>query len=265
LTSRVARLRFLPVKTLTFSHRDPAAEAVTETHHAITKADREMLKAIYRQTVGAPGTGHPVAHTGDLAEALGTSPGTATTHVKRLADRDLVAHTPYVGVSLTDAGRAAAVRAIRRHRLVERFLADVLGYDWKDADRLATSFEHELPDEVEERINETLGHPDSCPHGFPIPEATAVEVPPLPPLTDLEPGDVAVVAVPGSTDPDIVEFLDGLGLVPGAHIEVREKHPFDGPLVVRVEGNDRTLGRRVAAQVFVRSSDGSPPGDRKAS
>ncbi|MDZ7679748.1 MAG: metal-dependent transcriptional regulator [Acidimicrobiales bacterium] len=234
------------------------------TLEPITKADREMLKAIYRQSVGGAGSDHPVAHTGDLAEAMGTSPGTATTHVKRLADRGLVVHTPYVGVALTDRGRAAAVRAIRRHRLVERFLADVLGYDWKDADRLATTFEHELPDEVEERINTTLGHPDSCPHGFPIPEASALDVPPLPPLADLEPGDVAVVAVPGSTDPDIVEFLDGLGLVPGARIEVREKHPFDGPLVVRVEGHDRTLGRPVANQVFVRSGD-TPPGNRKAS
>ena len=224
-----------------------------------------MLKAIYRQTVGPAGHDRPVAHTGDLAEALGTSPGTATTHVKRLADRGLVSHTPYVGVSLTDDGRVLAVAAIRRHRLVERFLSDMLGYGWKDADRLATTFEHELPTEVEDRINATLGHPESCPHGFPIPKASAVDVPPLPPLADLEPGDVAVVAVPGSTDPDIVEFLDGLGLVPGAHIEVREKHPFDGPLVVRVEGHDRTLGRPVANQVFVRSSDGSPPGDRKAS
>lgn len=265
LTSRRPRLRFLPVKTSTFSCRNHVAEAVTEPQPVITKADREMLKAIYRQTVGAPGTDHNVAHTGDLAEALGTSPGTATTHVKRLADRGMVVHTPYVGVSLTETGQTAAVRAIRRHRLVERFLADVLGYDWKDADRLATSFEHELPDEVEDRINDTLGQPDSCPHGFPIPEATALEVPPLPPLTDLEPGDIAVVAVPGSTDPDIVEFLDGLGLVPGVRVEVREKHPFDGPLVVRVEGTDRTLGRRVADQVFVRSFDGSPSGDRKAS
>lgn len=232
----------------------------------ITKSDREMLKAIYRQTLGRPGAGDGVAHTGDLAEVLGTSPATATTHVKRLADRGLLVHTPYVGVTLTDQGRAAAVGAIRRHRLVERFLADVLGYDWKNADRLATTFEHELPDEVESRIFQVLGQPDSCPHGFPIPAASAVEVARLPPLADLEPGDVAVVAVPGSTDPDLVEFLDSLGLRPGVLVEVREKHPFDGPLVVRVDGQDRTLGRPVAHQVFVRSSDGPPPTpDRQAS
>jgi Fe2+ transport system protein FeoA len=73
----------------------------------------------------------------------------------------------------------------------------------------------------------------------------------MPPLYDLEPGDVAVVAVPGSTDPEVVAFLDTLGLRPGGRVEVREKHPFDGPLVLRVDGKDRTLGRTVAQQVFV--------------
>src|SRR5690606_20362472 len=223
-----------------------------------------MLKAIYRQTVGAVGDDDQVAHTGSLAEMLGTSPGTATTHVKRLADRGLVSHTPYVGVTLTEVGRTLAVGAIRRHRIVERFLADLLGYDWKDADRLATSFEHDLPDEVEERLYAVLGEPDACPHGFPIPAASSHDLAPLPPLADLEPGDVAEVAVPGSTDPELVEFLEGLGLRPGVRVEVREEHPFDGPIVVRVEGHDRTLGRPVALQVFVRVSD-HPAGAREPS
>ena len=74
----------------------------------------------------------------------------------------------------------------------------------------------------------------------------------MPPLYDLEPGDVAVVAVPGSTDPEIVEFLDTLGLRPGVRVEVREKHPFDGPLVVRVDGKDRTLGEKVAHHIYVK-------------
>ncbi|QGG95373.1 metal-dependent transcriptional regulator [Actinomarinicola tropica] len=231
----------------------------------LSRSDREMLKAIYRQTVGHTADPDRFAHTGDLAEAMGTSPGTATSHVKRLADRGLVSHTPYIGVRLTDTGRAAAVGAIRRHRLVERFLADYLGYEWTDADRLATTFEHDLPDEVEQRLFLALGEPTSCPHGFPIPAATDVEVVPLPPLYDLEPGDVAVVAVPGSTDPALVEYLDTIGLRPGAHVEVREKEPFDGPVLVRVDGQDRALGRTVATQVFVRALDGSPPpGDHPA-
>jgi len=197
----------------------------------------------------------PEAHTGALAEALGVSPGTVTAAVKRLADRDLVDHKPYKGVELTTAGRRAAVAAIRRHRIVERFLADMLGYAWNEADRLAGSFEHELPQEVEDRIFVALDRPATCPHGFPIPGATTAEIPAMPPLYALEPGDVAVVAVPGSTDPDVVEFLDTLGLRPGVRVEVKEKHPFDGPLVLRVEGQDRTLGSTVAHQVFVQKAD----------
>ncbi len=212
----------------------------------LSRSDRETLKAVYRLTVGKD-----AAHTGDLAERLGVSPSTVTTTVKRLADRELVEHELYRGVRLTDGGRRAAVAAIRRHRIVERFLADMLGYAWNEADRLATSFEHELPQEVEDRIFVALNRPATCPHGFPIPEPESVELAELPPLYELEPGDIAVVAVPGSTDPDVVAFLEDLGLRPGGRIEVREKHPFDGPLVLRVDGHDRTLGRTVAQQVYV--------------
>ena len=231
----------------------------------LSRSDREILKAIYRQTIGRGADPERIAHTGDLAEAMGTSAGTATTHVKRLADRGLVAHRPYVGVTLTDAGRVAAVAAIRRHRIVERFLSDYLGYEWTDADRLATSFEHDLPDEVEQRIFAALGEPASCPHGFPIPAPSDSELAALPPLYDLEPGDVAVVAVPGSTDPAVIEYLDAIGLRPGARVEVRDKEPFDGPVLVRVDGQDRALGRPVATQVFVRALDGPPSVDHPAS
>ncbi len=194
------------------------------------------------------------AHTGILAERLGLAPGTVTATVKRLADRGLVDHEPYHGVELTVAGRRLAIAAIRRHRIVERFLADMLGYAWNEADRLATNFEHELPQEVEDRLFVALDRPAACPHGFPIPAKETAEIPEMPPLYALEPGDTAVVAVPGSTDPEIVEFLGTLGLRPGVRVEVKEKHPFDGPLVLRVDGKDRTLGATVANQVFVQRS-----------
>ena len=180
------------------------------------------------------------------------SPGTATSTVKRLAERGLLHHRLYRGVELTASGRRAAVAAIRRHRIIERFLADMLGYAWNQADRLATSFEHDVPQEVEDRLYVALDRPSSCPHGFPIPGPEVGEIPALPPLYDLDPGEVAVVAVPGSTDPEVVEFLDNMGLRPGVRVEIRDKHPFDGPLVVRVEGKDRTLGEKVARQIFVR-------------
>lgn len=212
----------------------------------LSRSEREMLKAIYRLLRRAD-----EAHTGDLAEALGLSPSTVTTGVKRLADRGLVDYVPYRGVELTETGSVAAVGCIRRHRIVERFLADMLGYAWNEADRLAATFEHELPQEVEDRIFVALDRPQSCPHGFPIPEPAVAEIEALPPLYSLSPGDHAVVAVPGSTDPDVVAFLDGLGLVPGGQIVVKEKHPFDGPLVVTVGETDRTLGSTVANQIYV--------------
>jgi len=212
----------------------------------ITKSERETLKAIYRLT-----RDRADAQTGALADALGVAPGTVTMTVKRLAERQLLDHRPYHGVVLTESGRRLAIAAIRRHRIVERFLADMLGYAWNEADRLAGAFEHDLPQEVEDRIFVALDRPSSCPHGFPIPELEAVDIPAMPLLYTLEPGDVAIVAVPGSIQPDVVEFLDGLGLRPGVRVEVKEKHPFDGPLVLRVEGQDRTLGSGVANQVYV--------------
>ena len=229
-----------------------------------------MLKAIYRLTKGArPPV--PAAHTGALADSLGVSPGTATAAIKKLAERKLLEHQPYRGVELTQSGRRAAVAAIRRHRIVERFLADMLGYAWNEADRLAGSFEHELPQEVEDRLFMALDRPATCPHGFPIPAADWSDIPEMPPLYALEPGDVAVVAVPGSTDPEVVAVLDTLGLRPGVVVEVREKHPFDGPLVLRVEGEDRTVSEKVASQIYVKkeasttqsAADEAGPEERK--
>src|SRR5205085_758590 len=123
-------------------------------------------------------------------------------------------------VELTRDGRRTAVAAIRRHRIVERFLSDFLGYAWQDADQLAGSFEHELPQEVEERLFEALGQPTTCPHGFPIPDPEVDRIPQMPSLADVPVGGSGVVALSGSTEPDIVEFLESLGVRPGAHVEV---------------------------------------------
>jgi DtxR family transcriptional regulator, Mn-dependent transcriptional regulator len=216
----------------------------------LSRPDREALKAIYRLTKGGSG-----AHTGELAESLGVTPGTVTATVKRLAERGMLDHQPYRGVELTTEGRKVAVSAIRRHRIVERFLSDMLGYAWNEADRLAGAFEHDLPQEVEDRMFVAMDRPATCPHGFPIPDPDVVEIPEMPPLYALEPGDIAVVAVPGSTETEIVEFLDTLGLRPGVKVQVKEKHPFDGPLVLSVEGQDRTVSQKVANQIFVKKEE----------
>jgi DtxR family Mn-dependent transcriptional regulator len=216
----------------------------------ITKSERETLKAVWRLTSRSASDG--AARTGDVAASLGVSPGTMTAIVKRLAEAGLVDHTPYRGVELTAEGRRWAMTVVRRHRVVERFLADMLGYSWSEADRLAPTFEHELPQEVVDRLYVALDRPSTCPHGFPIPDPESDVLPAMPPLYTLEPGQRAVVALPGSTDPDMVAFLEGMGLRPGVEVEVREKHPFDGPIVLRVDGSDRTLGDKVARQILVR-------------
>jgi DtxR family transcriptional regulator, Mn-dependent transcriptional regulator len=228
---------------------------------ALTKSERETLKAIWRLTSQAHS--ELGARTGDLAASLKVSPGTMTATVKKLADRGLAVHTPYHGVQLTDTGRRRAMSVVRRHRIVERFLADMLGYSWSEADRLAPTFEHQLPQEVEDRLYAALDRPATCPHGFPIPGAGSAGLPEMPPLYDLSPGDRAVVALPGSTDPDVAMFLDGLGVRPGVEVEVLEKHPFDGPIVVSVDGSDRTLGEKVARQILVRTDPARVKGNGK--
>jgi DtxR family Mn-dependent transcriptional regulator len=222
----------------------------------LSKSERETLKAIWRITSNSHHA-HPEqpdsgARTGDLASSLKLSPATMTATVKKLADRGLAAHAPYHGVQLTEEGRRLAMAVVRRHRIVERFLADMLGYSWSEADRLATTFEHQLPQEVEERLFVALDRPATCPHGFPIPGTGSEPLPDMPPLYDLSPGDRALVALPGSTDPEVARFLDGLGLRPGVEVEVREKHPFDGPMVISVGGQERTIGDKIARQILVR-------------
>jgi DtxR family Mn-dependent transcriptional regulator len=172
--------------------------------------------------------------------------------VKRLVEMGLVDHVPYKGVGLTETGRRLAVAVARRHRIVERFLADFLGYGWSEADKLAPTFEHDLPQEVEDRLFEVLGRPTTCPHGFPIPGHGSEAIPEMAQLYDMEPGQKAIVALSSSVSPAMVAFLGEMGLVPGAEVEVIDKQPFGGPLVVQVAGTERTLGERAGRQVRVR-------------
>jgi DtxR family Mn-dependent transcriptional regulator len=217
----------------------------------LTKTEREALKAIYRLADG-PGE----VTTGTVAIRLGLTPGTASAMVKKLAERGLVDHRPYKGVELTATGQEVAVAAIRRHRICERFLADYLGYDWHDADRLASTFEHDLPRELEDRLYAALGRPGFCPHGFPIPAPEAHMIPPMPRLYDLEPGQVAQVALSGAMDKSALDFLETLGVRPDARVEVVAKQPFDGPIELRVGGRSQVLGEKLARQIHVKTVTG---------
>lgn len=214
----------------------------------LSRSQRAALKEIWRQT-----SEHgDWARTGDLATVLGVSPATATAMVKRLVEQGLADHAPYRGVGLTETGRRLAVAVARRHRIVERFLADFLGYGWGEADTLAPTFEHDLPQEVEDRLFEVLGRPATCPHGFPIPGHGSEVIPELAQLYDMEPGQKAIVALSSSVSPAMVAFLGEMGLVPGAEVEVIEKQPFGGPLIVLVAGAERALGERAGRQVRIR-------------
>lgn len=191
------------------------------------------------------------ANTSDIAERLGLAPASVTMSVKRLADRSIVIHRPYIGVELTPKGSLLALSVIRRHRIVERFLADMLSYDWQDADRLAKTFEHQLPQEVEDRLFAALNNPETCPHGYviPVPDGSVLGEPLR--LTELNAGDAAVIALPKDMDGEVVAFLDTLGVGPGVQIELREKSDLAGPVVVRVNGEDRTVGEKLADRIQV--------------
>lgn len=132
----------------------------------------------------------------------------------------------------------------------------MLGYPWDQADRLAVTFEHSLPSEVVQRLYTALDRPTACPHGFPIPQAEADEVPVLSTLADAEPGDTVEVAIRGDTHPDVVSFLGTIGIRPGTLVTVREHHPFEGPVVVTVAGNERVVGHKLAAEIYVASRSG---------
>ena len=217
----------------------------------LTPAERETMKALYRLSQT-----EPTVRAGDLVDTLGLSPATITSRLRRIDKLGLALHTPYQGVRLTDEGRRVSVAAIRRHRIVERFLSDMLGYAWDQADRLAVTFEHQLPSEVVQRIFIALDRPATCPHGFPIPKVDADDIPALPTLADVPIGGEVEVAVPGDTHPEVVAFLATIGIFPGARVTVREHHPFDGPLVVDISGTDRVIGHKLAREIYVATRQG---------
>ena len=176
-----------------------------------------------------------------------------TATVKKLADRGLAVHTPYHGVELTEAGRRRAMSVVRRHRIVERFLADMLGYSWSEADRLAPTFEHQLPQEVEDRLYAALDRPEHLPARVPDPRRSrAPTCRACPRCTTSRRATGPWWPCPGRPTPRWPCSSTGWASGPGVVVEVREKHPFDGPLVVAVDGHDRTIGEKVARQILVR-------------
>ncbi len=218
----------------------------------LTSHERETLSAIAHLA----GDQSPV-RPGQLVKALRVSPATITARLKRLDELGLAEHIPYAGVTLTEQGSKIAVTVVRRHRIVERFLVDVLGYEWDEAESLARRFEHAMPREVVQRLYEHLGKPDTCPHGFPIPSPDSDSIPQLRALVELEPGDAAEIAVPSNTDADVVAYLAEIGVHPGVRVRVTEKLPFDGPVTITIGGEPITVGNKLARMLSVNTPDRS--------
>ena len=222
----------------------PGPEAVT------TPAMQDYLKAVYR--LGPFG---PVA-TQQLADALGVAPSSATNMAKRLHELGLLNHAPYHGVTLTEEGRQAALGVIRRHRLLETYLAEAVGLGWDEIHDEAERLEHHLSDRLEARLDSLLGFPTTDPHGDPIPREGA-NLAPDPTLLQTPAGAEGTVSRVSDRDPAQLRYLRDLGIVPGARVTVLEHLPFEGPVRIQVLGEgvsqEHVLGRTLAEAVRLAS------------
>ncbi|MBI4429771.1 MAG: metal-dependent transcriptional regulator [Ignavibacteriales bacterium] len=187
-----------------------------------------------------------------LSQKLRISPASVTEMLKKLADEGIVSHTPYKGVQLTKEGRRRALQIIRRHRLWEAFLVEVLKYDWHEIDEEAEKLEHIASERLERRIDEILGYPSTDPHGDAIPtkegklQSRQDRV-----LADVEPGGSATVRRVSDANPDILRYMSKLGIALNTKIKVKEKIEFDGSLRVDVGAKEQFISAKLAQHIFV--------------
>jgi DtxR family Mn-dependent transcriptional regulator len=209
----------------------------------------------YLQTIcKLSGEQSPVALSA-LAGRLGVSSVSANEMIKKLAARDLVTYEPYKGVTLTAEGRTQALRVIRRHRLWERFLTDVLGIPWDQVHEEACQLEHATSALVEEKLAQLLNEPETCPHGHPVAGADCCcDDKETLLLSEIGPGQRAVILRVAEHDTDLLRYLAELELIPQTVIEVEEVAPFEGPLTVRIGERRRVIGRQVASQITVQTA-----------
>ena len=215
----------------------------------LTAPIQDYLKAIY-----ALSAQHGSASTTALAEHLGISPASATGMIQRLAAAEppLVVYQKYQGVTLTPEGQRAALKVIRSHRLLEAYLVQVLGYSWDAVHEEACRLEHVISDDFEARIASALGEPSRDPHGELIPTAQLT----MPgedtlPLAELRPPQQALVRRVEAGAADFLRYLETLGLVPGAHLEVLAYSPFDQNIRVCVNDSEMVLGPAVTGRIYV--------------
>jgi DtxR family Mn-dependent transcriptional regulator len=190
---------------------------------------------------------------GQLAAALGVTPGTATAMVKTLAEAGLVDYEPRTGVGLTRAGEKLALRMVRRHRLLELFLVRVLGLDWSEVHEEAEELEHAVSEKVLERMDVLLGRPTADPHGDPIPTARGkLAAGAACSLAGCEPGRPMRVARVKDQDAQFLRFIERQGLTPGTPVVVDRRDPAADAVLIRLRGHESlTLGGAAAAKIMV--------------
>jgi DtxR family transcriptional regulator, Mn-dependent transcriptional regulator len=233
---------------------DSMTAAAHNAHRGRRHAEgaENYAKAIYQLQARAEG---PVG-TGAVAQRLGVTPASASAMLKRMGEEGLVEHAPYRGVRLTDAGEMLALEMIRHHRLIELFLAEVLGMPWDRVHEEAEVLEHHISEELEELIAAKLGQPARDPHGDPIPSreldiASDESVA----LSELEPGAMGVFDRVSDSDPQMLRYLGDRGIHPGSSLEVRGREPFGGPLTVIVAGKEHALGGELIERIRVSRSE----------
>jgi DtxR family transcriptional regulator, Mn-dependent transcriptional regulator len=188
-----------------------------------------------------------------VAEMLGVSRASAGEMLKRLEAEGLVERGERKEAILTRRGRERAERVVRRHRLIERLLTDFMGYTAAEAHVHADEIGESFSDDMIERIDERLGHPQRCPHGWPLDtEAEQAENRELAPLADLAPGTRAEIVRLAEHDGELLHWFYDQGLVPGTELEVRETQPAAEQLTVRLNGDERAISEKAAAGLFVR-------------
>lgn len=217
----------------------------------ISPAAQDYLKVIYDLTqVSGRAT------TSEIADYLQVRPASVTGMLQKMAREDppLVEYKKHKGVTLTEAGNKAALEIMRHHRLVETFLHDILGYSWDEVHAEAERLEHVISEDMERRIATVLGNPSRDPHGEPIPDQNLKLRPNLDiPMASLRPKQKAVIRRVHDDNPELLRYLAGLGLQPGACITTVAYVPFDQTLHVRIAGNEDTavLGPSITGEIFV--------------
>jgi DtxR family Mn-dependent transcriptional regulator len=218
---------------------------MTET--SLTQSVQDYLKAVYH--LGQSGK---TVGTNELAEQLEVAPASVTGMLKRLSKDGYIHYTPRVGAALTAKGLEVALEIIRHHRLLEAFFVERLGMNWAQAHQEAEILEHFISEELENLIDAAMGHPDTDPQGAPIPTREGeVRVNSWPTLVEAGAGSRCVVRRVQHEEPELLRYVEQVGLVPGVSIEVAEIGPFDGPVTVKLHGRELHLGFKVAGAIQV--------------